>query len=208
MTGNAAITLTGADATGSSFTDTNLNRSSFIDVSLRQARFDDVAFTGATFSNVNLRDVALSDADVSGMTIDGVLVSEMRAWRGSGQALILLVSRGARRVRYGKSGDSSPFVSSDWPAARLPLYLTAKSPPTRRGRTGRGNKKDPQLLRGRAARRRPSEGRRRRKCTGALRWRWWLDRLAILTRSVRASGKPTPAASPDARRNRQRMVDV
>jgi uncharacterized protein YjbI with pentapeptide repeats len=39
--------------------------------------FSNVALAGATFRNVNLANVAIEDAKLDGMTIDGVLVSDL-----------------------------------------------------------------------------------------------------------------------------------
>ncbi len=62
---------------GSRFADVDLSDSVFADVSLRSARFDNVALTGATFRNVCLGNVSIEDANLEGMTIDGVLVSDL-----------------------------------------------------------------------------------------------------------------------------------
>ena len=61
----------------SAFIDVNLERSKFHDVNLRGADFDDVALTGARIHNACLGDVSISNANYTGMTIDGILVTEL-----------------------------------------------------------------------------------------------------------------------------------
>jgi hypothetical protein len=65
----------------------NLTASCFSDVDLSQSTFDDVNLSGASFTNARLADVEIKDADLSnlaisdakivGMTIDGILVSDL-----------------------------------------------------------------------------------------------------------------------------------
>ena len=67
--------------------DVNLTGSTFTDVCLSEARFDDVNLCKATFHNINLSDarfddvnlsnVAISNANLDGMTINGVLVTDL-----------------------------------------------------------------------------------------------------------------------------------
>lgn len=73
--------------TSARFTDTNLNAATFRDVSLANAQFDDVNLSGAVISNANLSRLTITgvtfahsdiqDADLTGMRINGVLVSEL-----------------------------------------------------------------------------------------------------------------------------------
>jgi uncharacterized protein YjbI with pentapeptide repeats len=62
---------------GSQFVDTNLEGASFHDVNLRGAEFSDVALTGATIRNACLGDVIVEEANVTGMRIDGILVTDL-----------------------------------------------------------------------------------------------------------------------------------
>jgi len=67
----------------------DLTGSTFRDVRLRDAIFDDVDLSGVTFHNANLRNarfndvnlsgVAIANTNVEGMTIDGILVTELLA---------------------------------------------------------------------------------------------------------------------------------
>lgn len=59
------------------YVDADLAGASFEDVNLRGAKFLDVALSGATFQNVNLADVGVGDAQLDGMRINGVLVSDL-----------------------------------------------------------------------------------------------------------------------------------
>ena len=69
----------------SSFTDVDLSSSVFDDVNLRAARFENVALTGAVFRNVCLGSVIIDDANLEGMKINGVLVTDLfRAYNQNG----------------------------------------------------------------------------------------------------------------------------
>ena len=69
----------------STFTDVDLNASVFDDVNLRAARFENVAFTGAVFHNVCLGSVTIDDANIEGLRINGVLVTDLfRAYNQNG----------------------------------------------------------------------------------------------------------------------------
>jgi len=59
------------------FEDVNLAAAQFIDVNLADAAFRDVSLIGAKFCDVNLSRVAIVDANLAGMTINGVLVTEL-----------------------------------------------------------------------------------------------------------------------------------
>ncbi|MBK7472938.1 MAG: pentapeptide repeat-containing protein [Betaproteobacteria bacterium] len=61
----------------STFTDVDLNASVFDDVNLRAARFENVALTGAVFHNVCLGSVTIDDANLEGLKINGVLVTDL-----------------------------------------------------------------------------------------------------------------------------------
>jgi len=63
-----------ADAT---FEDVNLASARFSDVNLAKASFSNVSLAGAEFRDVNLSRVAITDADLDGMTIDGLLVTDL-----------------------------------------------------------------------------------------------------------------------------------
>jgi uncharacterized protein YjbI with pentapeptide repeats len=59
--------------------DADLSGSSFVNVKLTNATFDDINLSHTTIHNVNLSHVSITDADTTGMTIDGVLVSDLQA---------------------------------------------------------------------------------------------------------------------------------
>lgn len=61
----------------SRFVDVDLQRTVFQDVNLRGSVFRNVAFTGARLQNVCLGDVDIGDANIEGMKINGILVSEL-----------------------------------------------------------------------------------------------------------------------------------
>jgi len=67
----------GASLAGSAFENANLEDARFCDVNLRRAVFDDVALTGSTLRNVCLGEVTIEDANLSGMRIDGILVTDL-----------------------------------------------------------------------------------------------------------------------------------
>ena len=61
----------------SRFVDVDLQRSVFEDVNLRGAVFRNVAFNDARFDNVGLVNVDIRDANIEGMRIHGILVSDL-----------------------------------------------------------------------------------------------------------------------------------
>ena len=61
----------------SGFEDVDLSKSTFSNVSLRDARFDNVALTNATFRNACFGSVSIEDANLVGMKINGVLVTDL-----------------------------------------------------------------------------------------------------------------------------------
>ena len=63
----------------SSFCDVDLSASRFDNVKRQRAVFDNTDLTGAARRNVCLANVAITDANLGGMTIDGVLVNDL--WR-------------------------------------------------------------------------------------------------------------------------------
>ena len=64
------------------FDDVNLAESTYENVNLSGAKYNNVNLAGASFSNLNLSNVEIKDANLEGMTIDGVLVSDMfEAWQ-------------------------------------------------------------------------------------------------------------------------------
>jgi catechol 2,3-dioxygenase-like lactoylglutathione lyase family enzyme len=68
---------------GSTFSDVNLENASFQDVNLRMSRFRDINFSGTHITDANLANAAVADSNMKGMTINGVLVSELiRAYEG------------------------------------------------------------------------------------------------------------------------------
>ncbi len=66
----------------SSFRDVDLGESRFDDCNLRGACFENVGLSGATLRNVCMSDVVIEDANVEGMRLNGVLVTDLlRAYR-------------------------------------------------------------------------------------------------------------------------------
>ena len=63
--------------TEASFKDVNLKLANFTDVNLAGSSFSDVSLAGATFHNVDLSNVAITDANLDGMLINGILVTEL-----------------------------------------------------------------------------------------------------------------------------------
>lgn len=63
-----------SDAT---FSDTNLARAVFDDVNLGDARFHNINLENASFDNINLSNSRIDNANLQGMTINGILVSEL-----------------------------------------------------------------------------------------------------------------------------------
>jgi uncharacterized protein YjbI with pentapeptide repeats len=61
----------------SRFVDVDLQRTVFEDVNLRGSVFRNVALTGARLENVCLGNVDIGDANIEGMKINGILVSEL-----------------------------------------------------------------------------------------------------------------------------------
>jgi uncharacterized protein YjbI with pentapeptide repeats len=59
--------------------DANLSDSSFVNVKLTNATFDDINFSNTTINNANLSHLHITDSCTVGMTIDGVLVSDLQA---------------------------------------------------------------------------------------------------------------------------------
>jgi DNA-binding MarR family transcriptional regulator len=67
----------------------NLAQSRFDDVNLRASAFNNVALADATFVNVSLKNVSIMDANLTGMTINGMLVSDLiRAHEGRAMAVL------------------------------------------------------------------------------------------------------------------------
>ncbi|MBS0218199.1 MAG: pentapeptide repeat-containing protein [Proteobacteria bacterium] len=62
---------------GARFHDVDLRSSSFDDVALADASFSNVSFKGAKFANIDFRNVEISDANVAGMTINGILMTDL-----------------------------------------------------------------------------------------------------------------------------------
>ncbi len=62
---------------GKNFNRENLSRSNFNEVLLAASNFSNVDFQGSVFHTVSFRDVQMSNLDLQGMTIDGILVSDL-----------------------------------------------------------------------------------------------------------------------------------
>lgn len=77
MTGNTPMHHEHTALLDSRFVDVDLQRARFEDVNLRGSAFNNVALTGASFDNVCLGNVSIVDANIEGMRINGILVSEL-----------------------------------------------------------------------------------------------------------------------------------
>lgn len=83
------IIARGQNATGSVFDNTRLDKARMHDVSMTQARFRDVTLAGSQMQdvdlsgvairNANLTNLSIVDANMGGMTINGILVSDLLA---------------------------------------------------------------------------------------------------------------------------------
>jgi len=71
--------ITDATMTDAAFRDTNLSGARFNDVDLSKAHIRDTDFSGGSFSDLNLSNTAITDSKLDGMTIDGILVTELFA---------------------------------------------------------------------------------------------------------------------------------
>ncbi|MEL6374274.1 MAG: pentapeptide repeat-containing protein [Pseudomonadota bacterium] len=65
-----------SDAT---FKNVNLSNSSFDDVNLSNSKFHNLNLSATTFDFLNMRDVQVTRADITGMKIDGIPVSDFIA---------------------------------------------------------------------------------------------------------------------------------
>jgi len=80
---NKPLVVEECNLAGSRFLDVNLENVSFEDVNLRLSRFRDVNLTGANFTDAKLANASIVDSNIKGLTINGVLVSELfRAYEG------------------------------------------------------------------------------------------------------------------------------
>jgi uncharacterized protein YjbI with pentapeptide repeats len=70
----------------STFNDVNLGQASFTNVNLSGCRIDDVNLTGAVIRDANLSHVSIDEACVVGMTIRGILVTELLALHDAQQS--------------------------------------------------------------------------------------------------------------------------
>jgi uncharacterized protein YjbI with pentapeptide repeats len=77
MTPPSALNVEDALHPGSRFAASSLAKSTFNDVNLRESLFDNVALTGAVFRNVCLAGATIDDANLEGLRINGILVSEL-----------------------------------------------------------------------------------------------------------------------------------
>jgi len=59
--------------------DADLSASSFVNVKLTNATFDDINLSGTTINNANLSHLSITESCTAGMTINGILVSDLQA---------------------------------------------------------------------------------------------------------------------------------
>jgi len=77
-----SLNVVDSNVAESRFTNVKLANSSFTDVNLQGSTFSDVNLRGGKFSDVNLTNVAIEQANMDGMSIDGMLVSDLiRAYK-------------------------------------------------------------------------------------------------------------------------------
>ncbi len=82
MPGQGPINAKTANLAGSTFIDVNLRGAVFDDVNLSEATFENVALREVKIHNVNMTNLSIAHARLDGMTIDGVLVTDLlRAYR-------------------------------------------------------------------------------------------------------------------------------
>jgi uncharacterized protein YjbI with pentapeptide repeats len=77
MSSNSSLKHEHTALVDSHFLDVDLERTAFEDVNLRGSVFRNVAFTDARFQNVCFANVDIGDANVEGMKINGILVTEL-----------------------------------------------------------------------------------------------------------------------------------
>ena len=70
----------------SRFEDVDLARAVFDDVNLQGARFSNANLAGAVFNKLSLADAGIDDAQLDGLRIDGVLVTDLQAAWAAQQA--------------------------------------------------------------------------------------------------------------------------
>jgi catechol 2,3-dioxygenase-like lactoylglutathione lyase family enzyme len=73
------LRVSNADISGSEFSNAKLAGTSFENIDMARCRLNDVNLSGTAITDVNLTDVSISQANMFGMTIDGVLVTDMVA---------------------------------------------------------------------------------------------------------------------------------
>jgi hypothetical protein len=66
-----------ADLTESSFSDTKLEKSVFRNMNMHRSSFRDARLSEASFVDVDLANASIADSNLTGMRINGILVSEL-----------------------------------------------------------------------------------------------------------------------------------
>ena len=77
LTGKHCLVATKADLSGSRFEDVNMSGWTLSDVNASGMRADNANFAGFHLDSANLAGARLTDCRLDGMTIHGVLVTEM-----------------------------------------------------------------------------------------------------------------------------------
>jgi DNA-binding MarR family transcriptional regulator/catechol 2,3-dioxygenase-like lactoylglutathione lyase family enzyme len=72
-----SLSIEDANLSESRFTNVKLAKSAFDDVNLKGSTFTNVNLAGAALTDVNLADVVIKDANVKGLSINGLLFSEL-----------------------------------------------------------------------------------------------------------------------------------
>ncbi|MEM9358106.1 MAG: pentapeptide repeat-containing protein, partial [Pseudomonadota bacterium] len=68
-----------SNLSSAAFKNVNLSGATFDDVNLSNSKFHNINLSGTTFDQLNMRDVQVTRADITGMSIDGIPVSEFIA---------------------------------------------------------------------------------------------------------------------------------
>ena len=81
------LDATRCNLSGSTFDDVNLSDAAFEDVNLSGSQIKDANLSNVRISNANLSHLAITDAALDGMTINGLLVTDLLAAHEAMQVL-------------------------------------------------------------------------------------------------------------------------
>lgn len=94
------VTADDADLAGSQFCNSNLEESGFNDVNLHASRFTNCNLADAVFKDVNLGNVSISDANIEGLTVDGVPVYKSMAAASNKPGAVIFAKQIERMVAF------------------------------------------------------------------------------------------------------------